>query len=81
MPRESKRVVGGQVREVTLTEQAQHSVEVTQNSQGDFTVNIKLYFTEDTDLSIIEKARALYDHYLELFQPVPSGIKLVKKEG
>ena len=81
MAKETKRIVGGQTREVTLTEVAQNSIEVSQNAKGDFSVSIKLYFTDEDAVQAVEASKALYDLYVALYKPEPSGIKLVKKEG
>jgi hypothetical protein len=81
MAKETKRIVGGTVREVTLTEQAQHSIEVSQNAKGDFSVSIKLYFGDAEDPNIMAQARVLYDMYRELFNPVPQARLHLKQEG
>ena len=83
-PKETRRIVGGQVREVTLAEQAQHSLEVSQNAKGDFSVSIKLYFTDDADIAIVDRAKALYDYYKDTFPVQPDAPRLRQmpvKEG
>ena len=76
MAKETKRIVGGQVREVTLQELAQNSVEVTRNAKGEYTFAGKIYCEDGGEPQALERLHMLHERFMELFQPGPPSLRL-----
>lgn len=76
MAKETKRIVGGTVREVTTTEQAQSSVELSRNAKGEYAFSIKLYFTDDQEPDVVRRISVLHDELTELYAPGGVRVKL-----
>jgi hypothetical protein len=59
----------GRVVETTFAETEPHSIEVSQNAKGQFSITIKMYFGDDGESDIVSRSKKIYDQYVETYKP------------
>ena len=59
----------GNIVETQFVETEPHSIEISQNAKGQFSVTIKMYFGDDGENSIVERSKKIYDQYVETYKP------------
>ena len=65
----------GNIVETSFVETEPHSIEISQNAKGLFSVTLKMYFGDDGESTIVERSKNIYDQYVEIYKPKLEEVK------